>query len=470
MNNLEILMEFATVLLNVAIIVFLLTGTVAKNLQNFIAQQRDALEKGLQRLENTMKGDAAAARKEAADAAKSLREEITLQFNGLSRQTLTAIAQQTEQQKTAGEDLRNILLAQIKDMSQQEKERSENFSKQTGELLVQQFRQTSGTLQDAGNQQKNLLDSFSKQLSAMTQMNEEKLEKMRATVESKLAELQKDNSAKLEQMRATVDEKLHATLEKRLGESFKLVSDRLEQVQKGLGEMQTLATGVGDLKKVLTNVKTRGTMGELQLEKILEQILSPEQYRAQVAVKPGSQERVDFAIELPGADQDAQSKVWLPIDAKFPLEDYQRLVDAEEAGNAEEVNEAKKMLETRIRQEAKSIQEKYIMPPQTTDFALLFLPIEGLYAEVLRRQGLWEELQRKYRVVVTGPTTITALLNSLQMGFRTLAIQKRSSEVWQVLGAVKTEFGKFGEILEKTQKKLKEAAHTIENAGTRSRA
>ena len=292
---------------------------------------------------------------------------------------------------------------------------------------------------------------------------------MRQTVEAKLTALQTDNAAKLELMRQTVDEKLHQTLEQRLGESFKLVSDRLELVQKGLGEMQTLAQGVGDLKRVLTNVKTRGTLGEIQLESLLEQILAPEQYQTNVTVMPGQTERVDFAIRLPGSDEHDEP-IWLPIDAKFPLEDYQRLVEAEANGDLAGVQEAAKWLETRIKTEAKSIRDKYIQPPHTTDFAILFLPLEGLFAEVLRRPGLFETLQRDYRVVLTGPTTITAFLQSLQMGFRTLAIQKRSSEVWKLLGTVKTEFGKFGTVLEKTQKKLQEASHTIDQAATRTRA
>jgi len=324
-------------------------------------------------------------------------------------------------------------------------------------------------VRELSEQQKGLLDSFARQLAALTQLNEHKLDKMRETVEQRLTVLQQDNTQKLEQIRSTVDEKLHQTLEQRLGDSFRLVSERLELVHKGLGEMQTLASGVGDLKKVLGNVRTRGTLGEIQLQTLLEQILSPGQYQSQVEVKSGSGERVDFAVVLPGRDDSAQA-VLLPIDAKFPLGDYQQLVDAQEAGDGAKTAEAGRALEVRIKTEAKSIREKYVNPPGTTDFAILFLPVEGLFAEVLRRPGLWDFLQREYRVVVTGPTTISALLNSLQMGFRTLAIQKRSSEVWKLLGAIKTEFGRFGEILEKTQKKLKEASNTIDTAAVRSRA
>ncbi|MBU3947311.1 MAG: DNA recombination protein RmuC [Proteobacteria bacterium] len=318
--------------------------------------------------------------------------------------------------------------------------------------------------------QKNQLDTFSKQLLDMTRLNEEKLESMRLTMESRLSTMQEENSKKLELMRATVDEKLHATLETRLGESFKQVSERLEQVYKGLGEMRSLATGVGDLKKVLTNVKTRGTWGEVQLGALLEQILSPEQYEANVVTKRNSRERVEFAIKLPGQDPSGQHVVWMPIDAKFPQEDYQRLIDAQEAADKDLAEKSLKNLEIRIKAEAKDIREKYICPPDTTDFALMFIPTEGLYAEIIRRPGLCDILQREYRVVVAGPTTLAALLNSLQMGFKTLAIEKRSSEIWQLLGAVKSEFGKFGDILAKTKKKLDEAAKTIESAEIRTRA
>jgi DNA recombination protein RmuC len=323
-------------------------------------------------------------------------------------------------------------------------------------------------LMEISNLQQNQLDAYSKQIMMLTQSNENRLEKMRETVEVSISRMQEDNSKKLDQMRATVDEKLHATLEQRLGESFKLVSDRLEMVHKGLGEMQSLASGVGDLKKVLSNVKTRGTWGEIQLGNILEQVLSPEQYEKNVAVKKGS-ERVEFAIKLPGKGEGEEDFIWLPIDAKFPQEDYQRLLEATEQGNPQAAEEASKALEVRIKACAKDIRDKYIDPPNSTDFGIMFLPIEGLYAEVLRRPGLSDILQLEYRVVVAGPSTLTALLNSLQMGFRTLAIEKRSSEVWALLGAVKTEFSKFADILDKTQKKLQEASNTIETAAKKSR-
>jgi len=319
--------------------------------------------------------------------------------------------------------------------------------------------------------QKNQLEMFGSQISALTLSNDQKMENLRHAVEDRLKAMQEDNGKKLDQMRSTVDEKLSATLETRLGESFKLVSERLEQVHKGLGEMQTLASGVGDLKKVLTNVKTRGTWGEIQLGSLLDQIFTPDQYEKNVAVKKKSGERVEFAIKMPGNNggKDVCDFVWLPIDSKFPQEDYQRLVDASELGDAEAAEEAVKQLEARLKTEARSIRDKYISPPDTTDFALMFLPTEGLYSEALRRAGLCDQLQREFRVVVTGPTTLAALLNCLQMGFRTLAVEKRSSEVWALLGAVKSEFGKFGDILDKTHKKLQEASNTIEDATKKTR-
>jgi DNA recombination protein RmuC len=317
-------------------------------------------------------------------------------------------------------------------------------------------------------------DTLAQQLAQLVEANDRRFAEVRATLEARLKDIEANNATKLDEMRRTVDEKLHATLEQRLGESFKLVSDRLEQVHRGLGEMQTLAAGVGDLKKVLTNVKTRGTWGEVQLEALLEQMLTPDQYAKNVATVPKSGERVEFAIKLPGrndgsAGQGAATPVWLPIDAKFPREDYERLIDAQERADPIAVEEASRALEARVRGEARTISEKYVAPPHTTDFALLFLPTEGLYAEVLRRPGLTDQLQRDYRVTIAGPTTLTALLNSLQMGFRTLAIEKRSSEVWQVLGAVKTEFGKFGDVLSKTKSQLETVTRSIELAERRTR-
>lgn len=291
----------------------------------------------------------------------------------------------------------------------------------------------------------------------------------RIAVEAQLARLSTDSAAKLEEMRKTVAEKLEGTLERRLGDSFKLVSDRLEQVHKGLGEMQTLAIGVGDLKKVMTNVKTRGTWGEIQLGSLLEQILSPEQFDTNVQTKKDGVGRVEFAIKMPGHDIDSNAPVWLPIDAKFPLENYHRLIDAQEKADPEAAEIESRLLETYIKSCAKDICEKYVSPPDTTDFAVMYLPTEGLFAEVVRRNGLSEFIQREYRIIIAGPTTLAALLNSLQMGFRTLAIQKRSGEVWGILGAVKTEFGKFEDVLKKVEKKLHEAGNVIESASKRTR-
>ncbi|MBR1606108.1 MAG: DNA recombination protein RmuC [Clostridia bacterium] len=298
--------------------------------------------------------------------------------------------------------------------------------------------------------------------------NDQRAEQLRATLSAGMERMQRDNAEKLEKMRLTVDEKLHETLNRRLGESFSLVNERLEQVYKGLGEMQTLASGVGDLKKVLTNVKTRGIWGEVQLGTLLSQILAPAQYAENVQVIPHSAERVEYAVILPGSSEG--SRVFLPIDSEFPMEAYERLLAASEEGSADAVNAASAELCAAIRTEAKRISRKYIGPPYTTDFAIMFLATEGLYAEALRSRGLVEELQREQRILVAGPTTLTALLNSLQVGFRTLAIEQRSAEVWQLLGAVKTEFGRFGDLLDQTQQRLRQAGETIEKAAVRTRA
>jgi DNA recombination protein RmuC len=317
--------------------------------------------------------------------------------------------------------------------------------------------------------QKTLSDTLSLQLSGLSESNARRLSEVRETLEKQLLQLQTTNATKLDEMRATVDEKLQATLQARLGESFKQVADRLEQVHKGLGEMQTLAQGVGDLKHLLTNVKTRGIFGEAQLASLLEQVFVADQYAAQVATRPGSKNVVDFAIKLPGKSEHGEP-LWLPIDAKFPNEDYERLLDAQGRADAPGAEAAGKALEVRIRLEAKSIADKYVEPPHTTDFAILFLPTEGLYAEVLRRPGLMQALQREHRITLAGPTTLLAMLSSLQMGFRTLALEKRSSEVWQVLGAVKTEFGKFGDVLAKVKSQTETVLKTLDGAEVRSRA
>jgi DNA recombination protein RmuC len=336
-------------------------------------------------------------------------------------------------------------------------------------LMIKDLERLETTLKD--EMSRNRLETSSGQKDIRTEINESlrsNLTTLTQSVEQRLTSLQQDNAQKLDLMRETVDEKLHATLEKRFGESFKLVSDRLDQVHKGLGEMQTIAVGVGDLKKVLSNIKTRGSWGEAQLGNLIEEIMTTEQYGVQVKTKKNSADMVDYAIKLPGSGE--KDHIWLPIDAKFPIEDYQRLIEAEEKGDIAAIELNRKQLETRIKDEAKKIHTKYIDTPHTTDFGILFVPIESLYGEVLRIPGLFEFIRREYKVIITGPTTIQAILNSLNMGFRTLAIQKRSSEVWDILNGVKTEFGKFGDILEKTHKKLQEAGNTIENAMVRSRA
>jgi DNA recombination protein RmuC len=320
-----------------------------------------------------------------------------------------------------------------------------------------------------GERLDGLAKALEQRLAQVGESNEKRLDGLRATVDERLARLQEDNGKRLDQMRQTVEEKLEGTLEKRLGQSFKLVSDQLESVARGLGEMRSLASGVGDLKKVLTNVKVRGTWGEIQLGSLLEQMLSPGQYVRNAAPRPESGERVEFAVKLPGPDG-AGDEVLLPIDAKFPMEDYQRLVEASEKGDAEGLEAASKALEARIRECAEDIADKYLSPPRTTDFGILYLPTEGLFAEVVRRTALVERLQREWKVTVAGPTTLSAMLNSLQMGFRTLAIQKRSAEVWQVLGAVKAEFGKVGDYVARVEKKLQEASNTLQEIGKRGRA
>jgi len=338
-----------------------------------------------------------------------------------------------------------------------------------------------GTRAELAQNLTKIMEIQTKQLAALRseiarfgQGNDQKMEQLRETVDRKLRELQSDNAQKLEQIRKTVDDKLHETLEKRLGESFKLVGDRLEQVQAGLGEMRTLAAGVGDLKRVLVNVKNRGTWGEVQLISIIQDLLAPHQYELNAVTQPGSQERVEVAIRLPGSAKTEgmgkkEQPVLLPIDAKFPKEDYERLVSARESGDSLASEEAGKLLERRLKLSAKDIYDKYINPPYTTDFGILFLPSEGLFAEILSRPGLAESIQREFRVVIAGPTTLAAMINSLQMGFRTLAVEQRTTEVWRTLSLVKAEFEKFGELLDKTKKKLQEAADTVDLADKKSR-
>ncbi len=377
-----------------------------------LLQRFEAIDRAQEREERLLREEAARSREEAASAAKAQREELNESLRTLGETNLRSIS-----------EIGNILRSQL-----------ETVATQTGKL---------------------------------TESNAARLESLRSVVDVRLQQLQEDNARQIEKMRATVDEKLQGTLEKRLGESFKMVSDRLDRVHQGLGAMQQLASDVGGLQRVLTNVKTRGGWGEVQLGTLLEQVLTSEQFARNVKTRDGGGEMVDFAVRLPGDENGAP--VWLPIDAKFPIEDYQRLVVAQESADLAATDEAMKSLEAALRKSAKDICAKYINPPRTTDFALMFLPTEGLYAEAIRRVGLVEQVQRDCRVVFAGPTTLAALLNSLQMGFRTLAIQKRSSEVWSLLASVKTEFGKFGGVLDSVKKKLQEASNKIDEVDQRSR-
>jgi DNA recombination protein RmuC len=397
------------------------------------------------------------------------------------RSQVQATAQSTRQELTGNlAQFQQTLAAQMTSVATLQNSQIDTFAQQLSKLnevnaqQLEAMRQAITLQAQSGREEqsgalKRFGDTLNQTLSVLTESNGQRMAEIRATLETKIRDLQTDNGTRLEEMRRTVDEKLHATLEHRLGESFKLVSDRLEKVHQGLGEMQQLAIGVGDLKRVLTNVKMRGTWGEVQLEMLLEQMLTADQYAKNVETVPGTGERVEFAIKLPGQQENSLIPVWMPIDAKFPKEQYERLAEAAERADADGVALAGRELERAVRIEAKTIAEKYLSPPLTTDFAILFLPTEGLYAEVIRRPGLADELQRTCRVTIAGPSTLCALLNSLQMGFRTIALEKRSSEVWQVLGAVKTEFGKFGDVLAATRTTLERAAKNIEQAETRSR-
>ena len=360
--------------------------------------------------------------------------------------------------------------SELRDGREEAAKRSHELREEVSGSLDKTAQTLTATVGQLGNVQKQQLEGVTAQVQALVETNQQRLEGLRATISEQLGEMREANEKKLEEMRRTVDEKLQGTLEKRLGESFKLVREQLDAVHKGLGEMQSLATGVGDLKNVLTNVKVRGTWAEYQLGAILEQVLTPEQFDRNVATHENSSERVEFAIRLPGRSDDPNDCVWLPIDSKFPQEDYIRLTEASESADAEAVAQSTRELMRSVTQSAKTIAEKYLNPPHTTDFAVLYLPTEGLYAEVLRQPGMVSQLQQDYRVVVSGPTTIAALLNSLRLGFRSLAIEQQASEVWQVLAAVKTEFGKFGEVLDKVKKQLATASNTIDQTQTRTRA
>lgn len=416
-------------------------------------------------LEDTIREEFIRNRTELISNLSLNRTENTKQFNAFQESMLNRLNTTENSQRMNFEAFSKEQRQKFTDFENEQKEISNLINLNLKEIrdtsdkkMATVIELNSTNAKDMRTDMKTFMDNTEKSLNAIKE-----------NVDSNLKAMQTNNAEQIEKMRLTVDEKLHKTLETRLTESFKLVSDKLETVQKGLGEMQTLATGVGDLKKVLSNVKTKGVLGEYQLENILEEILTQTQYEKNINTIPNSNDRVEFAIKMPGKE-DGEGSVYLPIDAKFPTEDYHSLLNAYDEADPVKIQQSKKSLEQKLKKFAKDIRQKYISVPHTTDFGILFLPFEGLYAEVLRLDGLFEYLQREERIIITGPTTIAAFLNSLQIGFRTLAIQKRSSEVWEVLGAVKTEFGKFAEVLEKTKKKLETATKEIDNAGVRTRA
>ncbi len=446
----------ATLLSLLAIIIGMLAVLLRRNSSprlDALLVRFDSLEKSHERTERLLREEMAQSRAEASTQSQQARTEMDQKLGAFSTAFQTQIGEISGLQKNQLDSFAR----QLTTLTQSNADALKNFNDSVLKVMGEM---------SAG--QKDQLEKFTTQLGKLTESIEIRLEALRNAVDGKLKSIQEDNAKQLEQMRATVDEKLQGTLEKRLGESFKQVSERLEQVHKGLGEMQSLATGVGDLKRVLTNVKTRGGWGEIQLEALLEQMLSPDQYERNVQTKESSGEVVEFAVKLPGRGP-AGDVVWLPIDAKFPIEDYHRLVEAQDRADGEAAEEAVKMLANRIKACARDIAEKYLNPPQTTDFGIMFLPAEGLFAEVLRRTGLAESIQREYRVTIAGPTTLAALLNSLQMGFRTVAIEQRSGEIQKLLGAVKNEFGKFGDLLDGVKRKLDQASSTMDEAARKSR-
>ena len=427
------------------VISLVIAGLVIAVLRRLSSQRSDGAEQAV-------RDELRLCREEASGAARELRQEIQ---QGLATSLISSIGELGRLQGSQLTALAERVTAVTSSHSAAIALTAETLVKAIGEI---------------GGHQKSHLEALTTELRNLNDGSRNRLEAIRGTIELQLRQLQEGNEKKLDEMRRTVDEQLHGALERRLGESFKLVSERLEAVQRGLGEMQNLAAGVGDLKRVLTNVKTRGTWGEVQLGAILEQILTPQQYATNVQTKDDSQERVEYAVRLPGRGSDSDSYVWLPIDSKFPQEAYARLLDASDAADAAAAQAAATELGRAIRGSAQRIADKYLAPPRTTDFAILFLPTEGLYAEILRQAALVEEIQQRYHVMIAGPTTLAAILNSLRVGFRTLAIEQRASEVWRVLAAVKTEFGKFGEVLDKVKRQLSAASRTIDATGVRTRA
>lgn len=419
--------------------------------------------------EKNIKDEFVINRKESADTALGLRSEIGAQLNQFTKTFSDQLANLTKSNEEKLEGIRNTFESKLIDFQKSIDENNKLSRSELKENLDAFKKELNDALKDYKDRLREQFAEFEKNQNTQSLANSERLSELKVSLEKSVGSMQEGNEKKLEEMRKTVDEKLNETLEKRLGESFKQVSERLEAVHKGLGEMQTLAVSVGDLKKVMSNVKSRGVLGEYQLQNILEDLLTNEQYERNVKTKAGSAALVEFAIKMPHGNKLEQS-LWLPIDSKFPKEDYEALVDAYDKGEADKIDEYRKSFIAAIRKSAKDIRDKYIDPPNTTEYGIMFLPYESLFGEVLRVPGLFEQLQKDYKITVTGPTTLSALLNSLQMGFRTLAIEKRSSEVWDLLGAVKTEFGQFGDVLAKTKKKLIEATNVIDNSEVRSRA
>lgn len=472
--------------MNEALLWLILLSTVASAVLAIVQLIR--VSRSYQAAGKEVRDELRTSREEMAKAAKALREEVLTGLRSISDTLSKTLESMSKVQQTqlegmtrhlkdltdsnqgALDRIRATFDSRVKELQESNDKKLDAMRKEASDGLKSTSDALSKTLESMGKAQQTKLEEMTRQLKELTDSNQSALDRIRATLDSRVKELQEGNEKRLDEMRKTVDEKLHDTLEKRLGESFKLVSDRLEAVHKGLGEMHHLATGVGDLKRVLTNVKARGTWAEVQLGAILEQILTPEQYEKNVQVKADSTERVEYAVRLPGPKEDPVACMWLPIDSKFPHEDYLRIQDAADRAEPGAVQAAADDLARTVRAFAKDIHEKYVSPPSTTDFAIMFLATEGLYAEVLRQPGVVEDLLQRHRVVVAGPTTLAAILSSLRMGFQTLVIEKRAAEVWRVLGAIKTEFGKFGDVLDKVKRQLNSASRTIEETGVRSRA
>jgi DNA recombination protein RmuC len=482
----EFVVELALLVIVIAqfIVMIVLLSKSRQASQSDVTQKLVEYAQRLEKNESTLRNEFGRNREETSRSAKESREELSFSLKSVSEQLSAIITGFTGLVDNKMKGIQEFLDSGLK-FNREELNRSistfeekvtgsissfsETLNRELKSVQDRVYTSTKESREELSASLRAFEEKSSAKIEALTKDTNEGLEKTRGTIEKKLADIQQGNEKKLDEMRQTVDEKLHKTLETRLGESFKLVSERLELVQKGLGEMQTLASDVGSIKNVLSNVKNKGVLGEYQLGAILEQLLTPNQYAQSVKIKEGSRENVEFAVKIP-SKEDANRIVWLPIDAKFPTADYEILLAAYESGEKETVTQAQKELKSKIERFARDIHDKYIDPPNTTEFGIMFLPFEGLYAEVLRIPGLFENIQNTHRVTITGPTTISAFLNSLQMGFRSLVVEKRTSEIWDLLGAVRTEFGKFGDVLQKTKEKLDSASKEIDRAGTRSRA